>query len=150
MEASSSVSVLMKWGCRGHWGHWGCWGHWGRWGSWCQRNHSICKVQAVILRKKAETSQKRWKKKLKISLHSFLYIFFLHLYFWRLWRTGMLLLTKLKGHRSNFQTTLKQNLAWIFLSVGANWNVNVCPGTPCIRIRFGKKITSDGFKVQIF
>jgi hypothetical protein len=32
----------------------------------------------------------------------------------------------------NSQTTLKPNLAWIFLSVRANWNVNVCPGTPCI------------------
>ena len=29
------------------------------------------------------------------------------------------------------QTTLKPNLAWIFLSVGANWNINVCPRTPC-------------------
>jgi hypothetical protein len=31
----------------------------------------------------------------------FVYIF-LHLFFWRLWRTGMLLLTKLEGHKSNF------------------------------------------------
>ena len=29
------------------------------------------------------------------------------------------------------QTTLKPNLAWIFLSVRANWNINVCPWTPC-------------------
>ena len=47
---------LMELGCRGHWGHWGCWGCWGHWGhlgSWCQGNHLICKVQAVILSKKA-------------------------------------------------------------------------------------------------
>ena len=72
MESSCSVSFLMKWGCWGHWGHWGhwgCWGHWGRWGSWCQGNHSICLVQAFILRKKAKTSQKCWKMKLKVSLH---------------------------------------------------------------------------------
>ena len=30
------------------------------------------------------------------------FIDFWHSSFWRLWRTGMLLLTKLKGHRSNF------------------------------------------------
>ena len=52
METSSSVSFLMKWGCRGHWGHWGCWGfwgHWGCWGSWYQGYHSVCKVHAVFL-----------------------------------------------------------------------------------------------------
>jgi hypothetical protein len=47
---------FIKWSCRGHWGHWGCWGCWGHWGhlgSWCQGNHLICKVEAVILTKKA-------------------------------------------------------------------------------------------------
>ena len=29
---SVSVILLMKWGCRGHWGHWGCWGCRGHWG----------------------------------------------------------------------------------------------------------------------
>ena len=29
------------------------------------------------------------------------------------------------------QTILKPNLVWIFLSVGANWNINICPRTPC-------------------
>ena len=32
IKPSGSVNILMKWGCRGHWGHWGCWGHWGHWG----------------------------------------------------------------------------------------------------------------------
>ena len=31
----------------------------------------------------------------------------------------------------DFQITLKQNLACISLSVKANWNINVCPWTPC-------------------
>ena len=30
------------------------------------------------------------------------------------------------------QTNFKPNLACIFLSVRANWNINVCPWTPCM------------------
>ena len=36
------------------------------------------------------------------SLKIHYFIDFWHLFFWRLWRTGMLLLTKSKGHTSNF------------------------------------------------
>ena len=55
----------------------------------------------------------------------------------RLWRTGMLLLTKTKGYISNIhytqdsQNTFKPNLTCIFLSLRANWNRNVCHWTPC-------------------
>ena len=45
VSGSSSVSLLMKWGCWGHWVYWGCWGHWG---SWCKGNHSVGKVHAVF------------------------------------------------------------------------------------------------------
>ena len=30
------------------------------------------------------------------------------------------------------KTTFKPNLACIFISVRANWNINVCPWTPCM------------------
>ena len=36
IKPSGSVILLMKWGCKGHWGHEGCWGcrgHWDRRGS---------------------------------------------------------------------------------------------------------------------
>ena len=35
------------------------------------------------------------------------------------------------GATQNSQTSLKPNLACVFLSVRANWNINVCPWTPC-------------------
>ena len=63
---------FIKWGCRGHWGHrgcWGCWIHWGHLGSWCQGYHIICKVQAVILTKKALKTKNVENKFLKIALH---------------------------------------------------------------------------------
>jgi hypothetical protein len=104
MAASCSVSFLMKWGCWSHWGHrghWGCWGHWGRLGSWCQKNHWICRVQVFTLRKKGINKPKTLEKKFESIFTlctfklSFAYIFCTHSGL-RLWRTGMLFLTKSK------------------------------------------------------
>jgi hypothetical protein len=66
--------------------------------------YAKCKLAFSVKRHK---QAKNFEKTLKISLHlvrsnSFLHNFFLNLFFWRLWWTGMLLLSKLKGHRSNF------------------------------------------------
>jgi hypothetical protein len=65
------------------------------------------------------------------------FIDFWHPFSWRLWRTVMLLLTKLKGHRSNFHYSGPQKALFFFkkfflLSVRSNWNVNLCLGTPCM------------------
>ncbi len=51
-----------------------------------------------------------------------LFIDFWCLFFWRLWRTGKLLLTKLKGHRSNFHYSEFPNN----LQTESNLHISIC------------------------
>ena len=144
METSSSVIFLMKWGCRGHWGHWGhwgCWGHWGRWGSWCQKITLCVNCKLSFSAKSHKKAKNVEKKNLKTALHqlhsnSYLQNFFLLVYISSCRRRRVIISKKLvvvpkMSAFQDFKTTLKQHLACILLSVRANWNINLCPWTPC-------------------
>ena len=56
------------------------------------------------------------------SLKIHYFIDFWHLFFWRLWRTGKLLLTKSKGHRSNSHYSGFPN----YLQTKSNLHISIC------------------------
>ena len=55
-----------------------------------------------------------------LKMHCFIH--FCHLFFWRLWRTGKLLLTKSKGHRSNSHYSGFPN----YLQTKSNLHISIC------------------------
>ena len=74
-----------------------------QWPQWPLQPHFIKKlteldVSISPVTKMTYPSLLMWDGSSKIHF----FIDFWHPFSWRLWRTGMLLLTKLKGHRSNF------------------------------------------------
>ena len=64
------------------------------------------------------------------------FIDFWHLFFWRLWRTGNLLLTKSKGHRSNshYSEFLKHLQTKSNLHISARYIRSKPDGRPCILV----------------
>ena len=83
---------------------------WHQWPQWPLQPHFTKKFTELDVSISPDTkmtysSLLMWDGSSKIHF----FIDFWHPFSWRLWRTGMLLLTKLKGHRSNFRYSGFQN-----------------------------------------
>jgi hypothetical protein len=108
-----------------------------QWPQWPLHPHFIKKLTELDVSISPDTkmtypSLLMWDGSSKIHF----FIDFWHPFSWRLWRTGMLLFTKLKVHRSNFHYSgpQKNHLVYPEFKIQVTrrvQNIQVCVRTPC-------------------
>ena len=101
IQPSGSVIILMKWGCRGHWGHGGCWGCRGHWSC---RGSKVWKITIehfrVIQVLEFSFILMFWKDIYLVGSWNIIFKF-TNFFVWGCWGQPMLLFLKTGGWNSN-------------------------------------------------